>query len=445
MSLVVLPAPDNDLAGSLRAHVRVGLVICAALLIGMIGWSAVAQLSGAVVTHGQLVVESSAKKIQHPTGGVVATIRVREGDRVSAGDVLLRLDDTQTRANLAMVSQSLDELRSRKARLEAERDGAAAVVFPAGLEERAGQGGEVARTLAGERTLFEARRSAREGQKSQLHQRIEQLNQDIQGLSAQQDSKVKEMGLVRSELEGVQQLYAKKLVPLTRINALEREAARLDGERGALVSSAAEAKGKVAEIELQIIQIDQDLRTDVLRDLRETDARIDELVQKEVAAKDQLARIELRSPQDGVVAALAVHTIGGVVAPGETLMQVVPDHDKLIIEARVAPQDIDQISAGQTAFVRMSAFNQRTTPELFGKVRTVSADLMRDPQPALGAEQAYYVARVELPDEEVARLRGLKLVPGMPVEVHLQTDSRSALSYFLRPLADQFNRAFREQ
>ena len=277
-----------------------------------------------------------------------------------------------------------------------------------------------------------------------MSQRIDQLRQDIIGLTAQQDSKTREIELVKNELEGIEQLYAKKLVPMSRVSSLRREAARLDGERGALISNIAESKGKVAEIELQVIQVDQDLRTDVLREMRDVDSKIEEMTQREVSAKDQLARIEIRSPQEGIVNSLSIHTVGGVVAAGETVMQVVPEHDRLVIDARISPQDIDQVAVGQTAFVRLTAFNQRTTPELFGSLRTISADLVREPQ-LTGPEQAFYLARIELGDEEAARLRGLKLIPGMPVEVHLQTDTRSALSFFLRPLADQFNRAFREQ
>jgi HlyD family secretion protein len=404
-----------------------------------------ADLAGAVVTHGELVVETSAKQVQHLTGGVVSAIRVKDGQRVRAGEVVLSLDDTQARASLAVVSQSLDELQGRRARLEAERDGAAAIVFPAILVDRGSAGPEVERILTGERTLFEARQAARLGQKGQLAQRIIQLNQDIEGLDAQQDSKAREIALVRNELVGVEQLQAKKLVPLSRVSALQREAARLEGERGALLSNMAEAKGRVAEVKLQIIQIDQDLRTEVMRDLRETEARIEELSQRQVAARDQLMRVEIRSPQDGVVNGLAIHTVGGVVTPGETLMQIVPAHDRLVVDARVAPQDVDQISPGQVAIVRLSAFNQRTTPELFGTVATVSADLMRSQPAANGMQQTYYLSRIELAATELERLKGLKLIPGMPAEVHFQTGSRSALSYMLRPLTDQFGRAFREQ
>ena len=307
--------PQTDLQRSLRSHLRAGIGLSVVLLIAVLGWSARAQLAGAVVTHGQLVVESSAKKIQHPTGGVVSAIRVHDGERVAAGQILVELDATQPRANLAVVSQSLDELRGRRARLEAERDGAQAIKFPLALIDSGRVNDEVAKIIAGEQTLFDARLTARTGQKSQLSQRIDQLRQDIIGLTAQQDSKTREIELVKNELEGIEQLYAKKLVPMSRVSSLRREAARLDGERGALISNIAESKGKVAEIELQVIQVDQDLRTDVLREMRDVDSKIEEMTQREVSAKDQLARIEIRSPQEGIVNSLSIHTVGGVVAP----------------------------------------------------------------------------------------------------------------------------------
>jgi HlyD family secretion protein len=428
----------------MRRHVQAGIAVSALLLFGFGAWAAGAQLAGAVITRGLIVVESYAKKVQHPTGGVVRAIRVREGSAVTAGEVLVSLDDTQTRANLAVITRSLDELQVRRERLAAERDGAATLDFPAELAARAKSDPEVDKIASGERTLFEARRTARGGQKSQLAQRIGQLQQDIGGLDAQLQAKAQEIALVRQELGGVEALYRKNLVPITRLSALQREAARLDGDRGRLISGIAEAKGRISEIELQIIQVDQDLRTEVLKEQRDIDAKIDELVQRKVAASDQLAHVELRSPQDGVVTELHVHTVGGVINPGEVVMLIIPQRDRLLAEVKVAPQDVDQISPGQKAALRFAAFDQRTTPELFGAVETISADLVRDQQASLMGEQAYYVARIAIPDSEIGRLTGLKLVPGMPVEAHVQTGERSALSYLIRPLADQLNRAFRE-
>ncbi|MGC1696207.1 MAG: HlyD family type I secretion periplasmic adaptor subunit, partial [Pseudolabrys sp.] len=334
---------------------------------GVGGWAATTQLASAVIAHGSVVVDSHIKKVQHPTGGVVGEVRVRDGDHVHAGDVLVRLDDTITRANLGIVSKGLNELLARRARLESERDGVESVKFPDALLQHADDP-EVARTIAGESKLFDLRRSARLGKKAQLSQRVDQFTQQIGGFTAQADAKARETDLINKELEGVRELWKLKLTPLTRLSALEREAARLEGERGQLISSIAEANGRISETKLQIIQIDQDLASDVAKELRETDSKIDEYVERKVAAEDQLKRIDIRAPQDGTVFESTAHTVGGVIAPGDTIMQIVPEADNLAVEAKIRPQDIDQVHIDQAAILRFTAFNQRTTPEISGAV-----------------------------------------------------------------------------
>jgi HlyD family secretion protein len=430
---------------SIRRHLAAGVALVVLLAGGVGGWAATTELAGAVIAPGNLVVETNVKKVQHPTGGVVGELRVRDGDEVKAGDVVVRLDDTVTRANLAIVVKSLDELTARQARLEAERDGAHAPSFPAGLLARRSNP-EVARLIAGEQKLFETRRSSRQGQTAQLKERVGQLQQQIYGLNDQIVAKKSEIGLIKQELEGVRELWRKNLIQIQRVTALERDAARLEGERGALVSSIAQTKGKITETELQILQIDQDLRTEVGKDLAEIRGKVSELVEKRVAAEDQLKRIDIRAPQDGKVHQLSVHTVGGVIMPnGEPIMLIVPNAgkggDALSVEARIAPQDIDQIHVDQRAVLRLSAFNQRTTPELNGRVSVVSADISSDPKTAA----TFYTVRIAMPDEEVARLRGLKLVPGMPVESFIQTQERTVLSYLTKPLTDQALKAFRER
>jgi HlyD family secretion protein len=243
------------------------------------------------------------------------------------------------------------------------------------------------------------------------------------------------------ELVEVEKLWTTKLVPLSKVIALRRDAARIEGELAQLVATVAQAKAKITETELQIIQIDQDLRTEVMKDLRESQAKVAELVERRTAAEDQLKRVDIRAPQDGNVHQLNVHTVGGVINHSEPIMLIVPEGDTLAIEARIAPQDIDHVRAGQPAFVRFTAFNQRTTPEFNGEVSRVAADLTREPQ----ANQAYYVARISLPDAETRRLGQLKLVPGMPAEVFIRTDERSVLSYLIKPLRDQVAKAFVER
>jgi HlyD family secretion protein len=380
------------------------------------------------------------KKVQHPTGGIVGELRVRDGDRVKQGDILVRLDDTVTRSNLAIVTKGLDELYARRARLESERDGTTSINFPGDLLERE-SAPAVAAILDGERKLFDLRSSARTGQKAQLRQRIEQLNEEIRGLKAQRESKEKETQLIGREKEGVYDLWKQKLVPLTKITQLEREEARLQGEAGQLVAQTAQAGGKISETELQILQVDRDLSSEVAKETREIDGKIGEFVERKVAAEDQLKRTDLRAPQDGTVFQSNVHTVGGVVTAGDAIMMIVPDADSLTVEAKVNPQDIDQLREGQTALLRFSAFNQRTTPEIYGKVTRVSADTSSDQRTG----QTYYTVRIAMPADEVAKLGEVKIMPGMPVETFIQTGERTMISYLTKPLHDQLMRTFREK
>jgi HlyD family secretion protein len=423
---------------SIRRHLLGGLAVVALLAGGVGGLAATTELAGAVIAPGTMVVDTNVKKVQHPTGGVVGELRVRDGDRVKSGDIVVRLDETITQANLAIVVKSLNEMQARLARLEAERDDAADVQFSAELLRRSADV-EVKRAIDGERNLFHLRRKARAGQKQQLGERISQLREEIQGLAGQAAAKKREIELIGTELEGVRDLWRKNLVQIQRVTALERDSARLEGERGQLIAATAQSKGKISEIELQIIQIDQELRSEVAKELREVQAKIAELVERKVAAEDQLKRIDIRSPQDGVVHQLAVHTVGGVITAGEAMMLIVPEADNLTVEAKLNPQDIDQVHPGQKATLRFSAFNQRTTPELTGLVTRVSADLTTDQRSGV----SYYTARISIPEEEVARLGGLKLLPGMPLEAFIQTGDRTVLSYLTKPLTDQIARAFR--
>ena len=431
---------SRDLRRAIRRQTRFGLALVALLFGGFGVWAATTSLSGAVIAVGQVVVESNVKKVQHPTGGIVGEIRVRDGDRVQTGDLLMRLDETVTRASLSMVSKQLDQFEARLARLVAERDGLPEIRFPASLIERSSNP-DVAEVMAGERSLFQARRTAIEGQRAQLSERVTQMGQEIRGLEAQAAAKRKQVGFINQELEGVEKLYKQNLVPITRLTALQREASRLDGEEGQLVAQIAGSRGKIAETELQIIQLVQDLKREVASELRDSQSKIGELVERKMAAEDQLRRIDIRAPQNGFVHQLAVHTIGGVINPGEPIMLIVPQADSLVVEARIQPHDIDQVHAGQQVTLRFSAFSQRTTPEIFAKVSRVSADLTREAQ----TNVSYYTLRITIPEEELKKLDGKVLVPGMPVEAFIQTSSRTALSYLIKPFEDQIARAFRER
>ncbi len=425
---------------SIYRHLLAGALVVLLLAGGVGGWASTTQIAGALIAQGSVVVDSNVKKVQHPTGGVVGKLNVQDGDRVKAGDILVQLDDTITRANLAIVTKGLDELAARKSRLEAERDGLESVAFPAELLARSNEA-SVAVALANERKLFELRRSARLGQKAQLKQRITQLQDEVSGLTAQQDAKAREIALIGKELEGVRELWKNNLVQITRLTALERDGARLEGERGQLTASVAQTKGKITETELQIIQIDQDLSSEVAKDMREVDAKFGEFVERKVAAEDQLRRIDLRAPQDGIVLESKVHTVGGVIPAGDAIMLIVPESDNLLVEAKVNPHDIDQVQIGQSAVLRFTAFNLRTTPEINGKVTRVSPDTTTDQRTG----QTYYTTRIAMTKNEIAKLGDVKLIPGMPVEAFVQTGERTVLSYLIKPLQDQFMRAFREK
>lgn len=425
---------------SIRRHLLAGCTAVLVLVGGIGGWVTNTEISGAVIAPGQLVVDSNVKKIQHPTGGVVGELRVKDGDRVKEGDVVVRLDETQARANHAIVSKALDELAARQARNEAERDGADKVSFPQDLLARANDP-DVVHAITGEQRLFELRRSAREGQKAQLREQAAQLEQQVQGNMEQVAAKDAEISWIQKELKGVNELWKQNLVPFSRVTALERDGARLKGDRGALIATIAQAKGRIAETQLKIFQIDEELRTEVGKELAEMRGKKSELIEKRVAAEDQLKRIDLIAPQDGKVFQRTVHTIGGVIQAGEAIMLIVPDADTLIIEAKVAPQQIDQLHLGQQATLRFVAFNQRTTPELNGEVIRIGADVTQEDK----KNEAYYSVRIRVSDSELARLEGLKLVAGMPVEAFIQTTPRTVASYLVKPMHDQIMKAFRER
>ena len=432
-------AKHSAVDSSLRRNIWAGFIM-AGLLAGGVGtWAATTVISGAVIASGQLVVESSVKKVQHPTGGVVGQLLVQEGDHVKQGDVLLRLDATQTNANLGIIVKSIDELTAREARLEAETIGADVIDFPDSLSSRGGDP-IVAKLMKGEAKLFDLRRNSRAGEKAQLRERIEQLKEEIAGLTEQVSAKDNEIAFLEKELAGVRELWEKNLVQITRLTGLERDAARLHGERGQLVAAIAQAKGKIAEVELQIIQVDGDMRSKVAQEISEVRAKLSELSERKVAAVDQLKRIDIRSPQDGVVHQLEVHTVGGVVSPGEPIMLIVPEADRLAVEARVSPTDIDQLRLGQNAVLHFSAFDQRTTPEIPGVVTRIGADTSQDEH--TGA--SYYDVRVAIDESKLPELRGLKLVPGMPVEIFMETKPRTVISFLIKPVRDQIARTFKE-
>jgi HlyD family secretion protein len=440
LSTDVALTPRLDPAASIRRLSLIGYGAVAVFVFGVGGWSVQTQIAGAVISPGRVVVESSVKKVQHPTGGVVGQLFVREGQHVKADELLIRLDQTQTLASLDIIREGLDEMMARKARDEAERDGLNAVVYPKELTERI-QDPRIERLLAEEEQLFEARRAEREGEKAQYNEQIEQLVQESQGTLAEIEAKTKEIYWNGEEATRVRDLWSRKLVEFTRMTSLSRDAARLEGERGRLQADLAGIRNKTAEIKLKILQVDAEARGDAGKELAEIRAKMGEQREKAIASEDQLRRTDIRAPQTGFVHQLIVHTVGGVITAGEPIMLIVPDEDSLAIESRVDPNDINQVHFGQKAVVRFPGLGQRTTPEIDGLVSLVSADLSQDDRNTA----VYYMIRVSLTDEQVRRLGNVKLVPGMPAEIFVETPSRTVLYFLLKPINDQMERVFRER
>ncbi|WP_455296550.1 HlyD family type I secretion periplasmic adaptor subunit [Brucella pituitosa] len=425
---------------SIRGHLIFGTaaVVVAVLAIGV--WAFTVTLSGAVISHGTMVVESYVKKVQHPTGGVVGQVNVKDGDHVKQGDILIKLDSTQVSAQLAIVTKRLDELLARQARLEAERDGGTKIIFDESLIERSSEA-HVSAALRSETRLFEFRREARDGKKSQLLERIIQFEHEIEGLEAQRTAYDRGLAVLNSEIASLRPLLANGFVNAQRLNALETQAATFGGERGEKIAYKAQAGGRIAETRLQILSIEHDLKTEVGQELREIQAQIGEFAERKIAAEDELKRVDIVAPQSGFVHQLTAHTVGGVISPADVIMQIVPDNDQLVVEAQVRPDDIDQIMIGQRVLLRLTAFSQRTTPELSGNVLKIGAELTHDEK----SGKSWYIVRVMIPDTELIRLGELKLIAGMPIEILIQTGDRTAISYLMKPLADQMYRAFKEQ
>ena len=437
------PVDDFEVPDTIRGYLTFGTVLALLLVGGGGTWAALTEIAGAVLASGTVVVDSKVKKVQHPTGGIVGEIHVKDGDTVKLGDLLIRLDDTATNANLQSITKQLDELAVRQARLLSERDGKDEIVFPRSITSRMADA-TITTITGSERSLFDSRRSARYGLKSQLQERIAQLAAETDGLNSQIAAKAEQSQLANDELSRLTPLETARLVASSKMTITRRDVSVLKGEHAQLLSALAQTKEKIAEIKLQSLQIDQDLRNEVGKELRETQGKEAELIERKITAEDQLRRVELRAPQGGIVHQLTAHTIGGVIGPGEPVMLIVPEGDPLVIEARISPADIDHVSTNQQAFVRFPAFNQRTTPEFNGYVTVISADLTRDPG-QVQQGPPYFLARIVLPAEELAGLGSLKLVPGMPAEVHIATPSRTALSYIVKPLTDQIALAFKER
>ncbi|EJU14722.1 rhizobiocin secretion protein RspE [Sphingomonas sp. LH128] len=414
-------------------------MLCGALVFGLGGLAAFLPMTGAVIGPGEVTMSSHVKEIGHPAGGVVADIMVRDGDHVSKGQPLIRLDSRVSGAAATYTGENVDQLLARAARLTAERDNGADVAFPAELRARANDP-NVAALMEQERRTFSLRRDARRSMTAQLGQRINQTAADMASSRTKAQSYAEQATLINDELDATRRLYEKRYTTLDRLNALERSASGLTAEAHGAREAAISGAARIGELRLQMGSVQADARSSAAAELMDVLARISELRRAQVAADDNYARAIIRAPQSGTVDKLAFRTVGGVVPAGQTILELVPDDDRMIVEATVSPVDIDQVHVGQKAILRFSAFSARTTPELNGIVTHVSADRTDDKT----TRSAFYRVTVALDKGEIARLGQLRLRPGMPAETFIQTGRRTMLSYILKPLADQLERAFRE-
>jgi len=406
---------------------------------GIVLFSLLVSISGAVLAPGTVTVEGNYKTIQHLDGGIVTKILVKNGDLVKRGDELMRLEDTSAKANLAIVMAKVRDFLIQQERLIAERDRKPNFSIPEMVKPFENDP-QVKDVIATQRSLFEARRASHLGELSVLKQRLEQVQAEIKGQETELKSRKRQLDLANKELNDIEPLFAKGFANQQRLGGLQREQARLEGDVGRLTADIARSKGAISEAELKIAQSEKEMTEKVVDELRKVQAGLAEVEEQRKAYADKLQRVVIRAPDSGRVHALAAHTEGGVIQPGTPVMQIVPDGERLVIEAQVQPQDIDKVRQGLGAAIRFPAFDARTTPRLNGKVSTVSAAELTSQQ-----GKTYFTARVEIPPSEFQRIAAAhRLVPGMPAEVYIETASRSILSYFLKPLVDAMARTFRD-
>jgi HlyD family secretion protein len=443
MAQLQLPGPSKKPKRQWRAskHMSIGFIALAVLVAGLGGWAVMANIAGAIVSSGSIEVEANRQVVQHPEGGVVGEINVVDGDLVEAGTVLIRFDDTLLRSELAVIEGQLFEIIARKARLRAERDGADEITFTGELEELArGSDIDIEELKEGQQRLFEARRKSLAQEAEQLGERKIQIGQQIEGTQAQLSSLTRQLELLTEELADQQELLDKGLAQASRVLALQRDEARLFGQVGELQAGVAEARGRIAEIEIELLKLQSSLREEAITTLRDLQYNEIELKERRLTSLETLSRLEVRAPLSGIVYGKVVHALRSVVRAAEPMMYIVPQDSPLVISSRIETIHIDEVQVGQEAKLVFSTFDARTTPELNGKVTRVSADVITDEVTGM----PYYEAEI-LPDEgELAKLEGKELLPGMPVESFIKTRDRTPLSYLVKPLADYFNRAFRE-
>ncbi len=417
----------------------VGLIILLIFFGGFGGWSATAELSSAAVAPGVVAVESHRKTIQHLEGGIVQDLLVRDGDVVESQQVLLRLDDTQDRAQLEVARLQLMEALALEARLLAEREEQDTLGFPEELEEFRGDP-RLDKSLKGHRQVLAARRATLLGETALLEQRIGQLKERIRGLEGLARTKKRRIDSLNAEVAELNRLFKAGHIEKTRMLALEREAAEVEGERAQHLADITSTELQISETQMEILQLTKRIQREVEEELRTVQAEVFDLRERIRALDDRVMRTEIRAPEEGIVMDMGVHTIGGVISPGTRILDIVPRDSELVVEARVNPIDIDNVHSGLKADVRFSAFKARLTPVVEGEVITVSADRYIDDE----SGQPYYLSRIRVSEAELRRLDNRSLMPGMPAEVMIKTGDHTLLSYLLQPVTDAFARSFRE-
>ena len=412
------------------------------ILVGGFGlWGVMAEISGAVVASGQIEVDQNRQIVQHPDGGVVAEIAVDEGDSVIAGQTLIKLDPTLEKSELAIIEGQLFELMARRGRLEAERDGNKTIDFDATLKEGASNDPSVAELMSGQQRLFDARSETASNQVAQLSKRKGQIRNQIEGLDAQQTALQRQLDLIAEELSDQQSLLNRGLAQATKVLALQRTEAQLSGQMGDLSARKAEYEGRITEIDIEITSLDASRREEAITNLRDQQFRALELEERARALRERLSRMDIKAPVSGIVYGLTVFAERSVIRPADPVLFLIPQDRPLIIAARVEPIHIDEIFTGQEVTLRFSSLDQRTTPELLGRVVQISADAFQDD----ARQISYYRAEIVLSEGEQDKIpQGITLIPGMPVESFIKTNDRTPLAYLVKPLADYFAKAMRE-
>jgi len=425
---------------SVRMPLIVGLLALGTLVGGFGYWSVASTLAGAIVASGQVEVDQNRQVVQHPDGGVVASIKVDEGDMVAAGDVLIQLDPTLLQSNLNVTESQLFEIMARQARLKAERDDSPVMEPTPALAQAAVNNAQVQDLIDGQQRLFDARRESVARETEQLERRKAQIANQIDGIDAQFNALTRQLELIAQELQSQQALLEKGLAQASRVLSLQREEARLRGTMGELTAARAESEGRITELELEILKNGTLRREDAITRLRDLQYNEVELAERRVALSEQLSRMDIRAPVSGIVYGLSIFAERSVIRPADPVLYLVPQDRPLVISGQVQTQDVDEVFIGQKVTVRLPAFDSQTTPDLFGQVMLVSADAFVDE--ATGT--AYYRIEIVLNDGELDKLGALTLVPGMPVETYIRTVDRTPLAYLVKPFTDYFTKAFRE-